>query len=120
MKRTLLVAALFSIIFAGQALSADTEIWGDLDNIYYGDLHVHTSASLDAWAGGFPKTWYPYEAGMYATYCSRLDFYCVTDHAEYLTDSGSWKDSIENAQRFNELGRAMPDQDGDRRGQVFS
>lgn len=65
-----------------------------LRNLYFGDLHIHTSLSWDAYARGTRLT--PYDAYRFAqgeavatvngaTKLSRpLDFAAVTDHAEFL------------------------------------
>ena len=67
-------------------------------NVYFGDLHVHTEYSLDAFAYGSlatPRDAYRYAKGEaiphpsgYDIQLSRpLDFYAVTDHAYFL---GQW------------------------------
>ncbi len=64
-------------------------------NVYYGDLHVHTEYSFDAFAFGSlatPRDAYRYAKGEaiphpagYAIQLGRpLDFYAVTDHAMFL------------------------------------
>ncbi len=64
-------------------------------NVYYGDLHVHTEYSFDAFAFGTlatPRDAYRYAKGEaiphpagYEIQLSRpLDFYAVTDHAMFL------------------------------------
>jgi hypothetical protein len=64
-------------------------------NVYYGDLHVHTEYSFDAFAFGTlatPRDAYRYAKGEairhpagYELKLSRpLDFYAVTDHAMFL------------------------------------
>ena len=62
--------------------------------VYFGDLHLHTSYSLDAAAAQTettPDDAYRYAKGEVVTYLGRpvqrnapLDFLAVTDHAEYL------------------------------------
>jgi hypothetical protein len=61
---------------------------------YYGDLHLHTSYSFDAYLGGAavsPAEAYRFAAGKAVTYLGQsvrrrepLDFMAVTDHAEFL------------------------------------
>ena len=64
-------------------------------NVYFGDLHVHTANSLDAYTLGTissPADAYRYAQGQaiphptgYQIQLSRpLDFYAVTDHAMFL------------------------------------
>lgn len=119
-KLYLMTTLVFASVAISMSAGAQTGIWDDLDHVYFGDFHVHTDYSLDAWAMGNARGRYADEAGMYATYCSKIDFYSVTDHAEYLTDSGYWKDSIKNAQKFNDLGRSLADSSGDPRIVAFT
>ncbi len=58
--------------------------------ILFGDLHVHTSFSLDAALFDTPAvkgTGYttPADACDFARYCSALDFWSINDHAEAIT-----------------------------------
>ncbi len=65
-----------------------------LKNAYFGDLHLHTSYSMDAFAFGTrttPEDAYRYAMGETVDYFGKpqkrlapLDFLAVTDHAEYL------------------------------------
>jgi len=74
--------------------------------ILFGDMHVHSTYSVDAFRfslpliqgsrGAFP----PADACDYARYISQLDFYWITDHAEAYTPQ-HWKDSVEAIRQCN-------------------
>jgi len=84
-----------------------------LENIYWGDLHVHTSYSVDAFLIGMTPGRWADEAGTYALYCGRLDFYAITDHANLITDPDYWEKAIASVRRFNQIGMDNPDENGD-------
>jgi hypothetical protein len=80
-------------------------------NAYYGDLHVHTVYSFDAFAFGTLAT--PYDAYRYARgeaiahpagfdvqLSKPLDFYAVTDHAMFL---GAVKEAADPTTEFAQL-----------------
>jgi len=73
--------------------------------ILFGDLHVHTTFSLDAFAFSLPA-WSgegahpPADACDFARFCSGLDFWSINDHAENLTPH-QWRESVESIRQCN-------------------
>ncbi len=83
--------------------------------ILFGDLHVHTTYSTDAFLWALPlnhgKGVHPVaDACDYARYCSAMDFWSITDHAEASTPArwSQTKDSIRQCQA-RALDQANPD-----------
>ncbi len=84
--------------------------------ILFGDTHVHTTNSSDAFMfslplmfgaqGAFP----PGYACDYARFVSQLDFYFLTDHAEAYTGE-RWTDAIESIRQCNEMAKVSGIQD---------
>ena len=85
-------------------------------NAYFGDLHVHTGYSFDAYAFGTVAT--PYDAYRYAKgeplahpsgyemqLRQPLDFYAVTDHAMFM---GLLKEAADTTTAFSKTKAAQP------------
>ncbi|MCE9522129.1 MAG: DUF3604 domain-containing protein [Alphaproteobacteria bacterium] len=79
-----------AVIASRVAATAAAAPAGDEEQILFGDLHVHTTFSADAFqfslpllggSGAHPLA----DACDYARYCSALDFWASTDHAESIT-----------------------------------
>ena len=95
---------------------SDPAAGSDERNAYFGDLHVHTTYSFDAFAFGTIAT--PYDAYRYARgeairhpagfdvqLREPLDFYAVTDHAMFL---GVVKEAADTGSEFSRNALAEP------------
>jgi hypothetical protein len=96
---------------ARQAASAGP----DQTQIYFGDLHVHTSYSMDAAMFGTPMSkgsgyFSPADACDYARFCSAVDFWSINDHAEGLTPE-QWANTKESIRQCNAVGGATEEPD---------
>ena len=82
--------------------------------ILFGDTHVHTTNSIDAFLfslpmqqggqGAFPASY----ACDYARYVAQLDFYFLSDHAESISPE-QWNDAIDSVNECNRLAGDDPD-----------
>jgi hypothetical protein len=95
------VIGVVAVLFAVQEAAARCSDYDDLKKAYFGDLHVHTSYSLDSY--GFDSRTDPASAYAFATGAAvdvtldgpfgytinfsggKLDFATVTDHSEWLS-----------------------------------
>jgi hypothetical protein len=90
-----------SRIEVAQALAREP---GD-KQILFGDLHVHTTWSSDAFLFSLPlmqgeAAHPPADACDFARHCSTLDFWSINDHAEMPTPA-QWSETVESVRECN-------------------
>lgn len=96
---------------AGQALGGPE----DDKVVLFGDLHVHTTYSFDAYLFSLPLmsgegAHPPNDACDFARYCADLDFYALTDHAESMLPD-NWAASKESVRQCNDVAGDPTDPD---------
>lgn len=87
------------------AAAATTAREGGSKQILFGDLHVHSTFSFDAYLFSLPAmggegAHPPADACDFARYCANLDFFALTDHAESLSPS-HWEISKQSIRECN-------------------
>jgi len=82
--------------------------------ILFGDLHVHTTFSFDAFLISVPMTGEgshpPADACDFARFCSALDFWSINDHAEAITPR-HWSETVESIRHCNAVTAGAGDPD---------
>jgi hypothetical protein len=98
-----------------QRSTAQTLGVGASKQILFGDLHVHTTYSTDAFLWSLPimtgEGAHPLgEACDFARFCSGLDFWSINDHAE-ASSPRKWQDTKEAIRQCNDVGGEGSDPD---------
>ena len=83
--------------------------------VLFGDLHVHTTYSFDAFLTSLPISQGegahpPADACDFARYCSALDFWSINDHAEQITPR-HWQETVASIRQCNEVAGKSADPD---------
>jgi hypothetical protein len=91
---------------AFERIAPETEARPD-KQILFGDLHVHTTFSADAFVRSLPMlqgegAHPPADACDYARFCSGLDFWSINDHAEAVSPR-HWQETKESIRQCNAI-----------------
>ncbi|MGH0030125.1 MAG: DUF3604 domain-containing protein [Myxococcota bacterium] len=83
--------------------------------ILFGDLHVHTTFSFDAFLFSLPflngeGAHPPSDACDFARYCSSVDFWSINDHAAGITPR-HWRETVEAIRQCNDVAGDAGDPD---------
>ncbi|MEQ8745403.1 DUF3604 domain-containing protein [Pyruvatibacter sp.] len=100
---------------AAQAQAAAALDVADPKQILFGDLHVHTTFSTDAFLWALPMNSGPgahplADACDFARHCSALDFWSITDHAEASTPR-RWQEAKDTIRQCNAVAGDPDDPD---------
>ena len=90
---------------ASRAIAERASSSAPVKQVLFGDLHVHTTFSADAFMMALPilqgEGTHPIaDACDYARYCSALDFWSITDHSESITPR-RWQETEESIRQCN-------------------
>lgn len=102
-----LPAAVVAARTQAQARAAQAAGAAQSKQILFGDLHVHTTFSSDAFSMSLPMMQgsgaHPIsDACDYARFCSALDFWSINDHAESTTPQ-HWRETKESIRQCNAI-----------------
>ena len=97
-----------------QAIARGMKVGTD-KQILFGDLHVHTTNSTDAFLWSLPiyggEGAHPLaDACDFARHCSAIDFWAITDHAEASTPK-RWQDAKQSIRACNAVADGATDPD---------